>query len=176
MHDTRQKMGTQTDQQVGVMKETLDRQKNDFWRDLPVSIGKRTDRLRRLEDLLTQNVDSLCQAMSDDFGWRSRHASQLTDIVYTLRATRHAKKNLRNWMRSDRRSIEPLLWLLGGRASVHYQPKGVVGVIFAMELPRISCSYTHRRRTGSGQSSNAETQRTDTPLFRVNGRACLPVF
>ena len=46
----------------------------------------------------------------------------------------HAKKNLRKWMKTEKRkaAIAPLgsaLSLLGAKAEVRYQPKGVVGAI-----------------------------------------------
>ena len=52
----------------------------------------------------------------------------------------HAKKNLKKWMKSEKRKASiagtgPLLSLTGAKAVINYQPKGVVGVISPWNFP-----------------------------------------
>ncbi|HFJ0420244.1 TPA: coniferyl aldehyde dehydrogenase [Pseudomonas aeruginosa] len=117
------------------LRQTLELQRQAFLSELPVSHAQRVDRLRRLIRLLQENCDALCDAMSQDFGQRSRHVSQLTDIVYSLRNARHAIRRLKRWSRPSRRSLDFPLRLLGGDAWVEYQPKGVVGILSPWNFP-----------------------------------------
>lgn len=120
---------------VDDMHQTLSLQRQAFTAELPVSLAERIDRLRRLIQLLQENSDALCDAMQQDFGQRSRHVSQLTDIVYSVRAARHVMRHLKRWSKPSRRSLDFPLRLLGGDAWVEYQPKGVVGILSPWNFP-----------------------------------------
>lgn len=117
------------------MRETLDRQRAAFTAELPVSAETRVDRLTRLGRLLVDNADALCAAMSEDFGHRSREQSLMTDITSALGEIKYARKNLARWMRPEKRKARFPLGLLGAKARIEYQPKGVVGVIAPWNFP-----------------------------------------
>lgn len=117
------------------MQAVLDAQRAAFMAELPVSIAIRKDRLKRCVALLVDNSDALCDALSDDFGHRSREQSQITDIVASIRALKHAIAHVDRWARPERRKLDFPLGLLGARAHVEYQPKGVVGVISPWNFP-----------------------------------------
>ncbi|QHS10293.1 coniferyl aldehyde dehydrogenase [Sinimarinibacterium sp. NLF-5-8] len=117
------------------MQALLDIQRRAFMAELPVPLDAREDRLRRLMGMLIDHRETLCAAIEADFGVRSRHVSMLTDIVCSVRSIRHSLKHLRRWMRPSRRALDFPLALLGGRAQVSYQPKGVVGVISPWNFP-----------------------------------------
>jgi coniferyl-aldehyde dehydrogenase len=110
-------------------------QREAFMAELPVPIAKRKDRLKRAAALLTENADAFCDALSEDFGHRSREQSLLTDIAGSVAPIRHAIKSLEGWAKPDKRSVQFPLGLLGARAWVEYQPKGVVGVIAPWNFP-----------------------------------------
>lgn len=101
----------------------------------PPSAAERKDRLARAVNLLVEQGERLCDAMATDFGWRSKDASRLTDIAASIAPLKHAQKNVERWMRSQRRQPEFPLGLLGARAELHYQPKGVVGIISPWNFP-----------------------------------------
>ena len=86
-------------------------------------------------DLLLTHRGALEDAMCADFGWRSKHQSTMTDISSSVNALRHARKHLAKWMRPEKRAVEFPLGLLGARASVRFQPKGVVGLISPWNFP-----------------------------------------
>ncbi|MBN2972218.1 coniferyl aldehyde dehydrogenase [Roseomonas aeriglobus] len=113
----------------------LDRQRAAFLRELPVGAAVRKDRLKRAIALVADNADAWCEALSEDFGHRSREQSMITDIGASIGPLRHALKHVDRWMARDKRSVRFPLGLLGARAWVDYQPKGVVGVIAPWNFP-----------------------------------------
>jgi coniferyl-aldehyde dehydrogenase len=117
------------------MREILERQRRAFMAELPVSIEVRKDRLKRAAAMIADNADRLCDALSEDFGHRSREQSMITDIAASVSPLRHAIKHVGRWARTERKPVLFPLGLLGGRGSVEYQPKGVVGVIAPWNFP-----------------------------------------
>ena len=119
-------------------------QKQAVLRDGPPDAAVRIDRLTRGIDLLVEHQDALCDAMRADFGARSPEASRLTDIAASVSALKFARSNVRRWMRPERVSPTPgLLGLLGARARVEIQPKGVVGIMGAVGIFRSFWSLRH---------------------------------
>ncbi|HEU4959712.1 MAG TPA: coniferyl aldehyde dehydrogenase [Sphingomonas sp.] len=117
------------------MREMLDRQRQAFMAELPVPIAVRKDRLRRAAAMIADNADRFCDALSEDFGHRSREQSMITDIAASVAPLNHAAKHVERWAARDRRPVQFPLGLLGAKAWVEYQPKGVVGVIAPWNFP-----------------------------------------
>ena len=66
--------------------------------------------------------------------------SATTEVDSVIGPMVHAKKNLKKWMKSEKRKASiagtgPLLSLTGAKAVINYQPKGVVGVISPWNFP-----------------------------------------
>lgn len=110
-------------------------QREAFMAELPVSLDTRKDRLKRAAALLSDNAEAFCDALSEDFGHRSREQSLLTDIASSVAPIRHAIKSLDGWAKRDKRPVQFPLGLLGAKAWVEYQPKGVIGVIAPWNFP-----------------------------------------
>ena len=117
------------------MRAILEAQRAAFNAEMPVTISVRKDRLRRAIALVKDNAARFCDALSEDFGHRSREQSMITDIAASVGPLKHAMKHVDGWSRRDRRSVQFPLGLLGARAWVEYQPKGVVGVISPWNFP-----------------------------------------
>jgi coniferyl-aldehyde dehydrogenase len=113
----------------------LQQQRAAFQAELPVSVEVRRDRLTRAIRMLVENAEAFCTALSDDFGHRSREQSMLTDIIASIRTLKHARKQVTRWAKPERRPLQFPLGLLGAKAEVQYQPKGVVGVIAPWNFP-----------------------------------------
>ncbi|MBD3728519.1 MAG: coniferyl aldehyde dehydrogenase [Sphingomonadales bacterium] len=113
----------------------LARQRDAFTAARPEGLSVRKDRIKRAIALLKDHADPLCQAMSADFGNRSPHQSLLTDIAGTVGAGKYCLKNIERWTRTERRKVQFPLGLLGARAEVRYEPKGVVGILSPWNFP-----------------------------------------
>jgi len=115
------------------MRSLLDAQRAAFLRaDAPALAERRAD-LGKLADAIRQNGARLAAAISADFGNRSRYETEIGEIVPTLSAIRHARRQLRGWMRPKRVAVG--FELLPGRARILYQPLGVVGIISPWNYP-----------------------------------------
>ncbi|CZT36859.1 aldehyde dehydrogenase family protein [Rhizobium sp. 9140] len=113
----------------------LSAQRQAFTATLPEPYALRIDRLKRAASLIRDNAKAFCAALSEDFGHRSIEQSMLTDIAVSIGALDHAARHLRAWSKPERRPLPFPLTLLGARAHVEYQPKGVVGIIAPWNFP-----------------------------------------
>jgi coniferyl-aldehyde dehydrogenase len=93
----------------------------------------RRDRLERLRSVVAGNEAALGEAISADFGVRSRTETELLEIVPTLNAIRHARKHLAAWMRPERRRVDPLFQPASAR--LRHEPLGVIGIISPWNYP-----------------------------------------
>ncbi|WP_188054823.1 coniferyl aldehyde dehydrogenase [Sphingosinithalassobacter sp. CS137] len=117
------------------MKDILERQRAAFDAELPVTLEVRKDRLARAIAMVRDNAGRFCEALSEDFGHRSREQSMITDIAASVAPLAHARKHLEKWAKRDKKPVLFPLGLFGARAWVEYQPKGVVGVIAPWNFP-----------------------------------------
>ena len=95
----------------------------------------RIDRLDRCLALLVDHQDAICDALDTDFGGRSRHVTRMTDLLTSIGAIKFAKKNIKKWMRPERRRAPFPMNVLGARAELHYQAKGVIGIMSPWNVP-----------------------------------------
>ncbi|MDA7418594.1 coniferyl aldehyde dehydrogenase [Xenophilus arseniciresistens] len=95
--------------------------------------AQRRQSLRRLRRQLQRYQDLLAQAMSQDFGFRAPAESKMLDLLGSVLEINHALSHLARWMRPRRR--RPELLFMSNSLRVHYQPKGVVGVIVPWNFP-----------------------------------------
>ena len=117
------------------MLAILDKQRSAFLKEGYPSLETRLERIQRVENLLHDNIDALCEAMSRDFGHRSPHQSRVADIYASLECIKHTRKHLKQWMKKEKRKAPFPLSLMGAKAEVIYQPKGVVGNITTWNFP-----------------------------------------
>jgi coniferyl-aldehyde dehydrogenase len=117
------------------MQAVLDRQKKAYISEGAVSVETRIDRIDRAIDILNTHGTKLAEAMAADFGHRSLDQSKMTDIDGSIGPLESSKKQLRKWMRPEKRKTMFPLGLLGGRSRIEYQPLGVVGCISPWNFP-----------------------------------------
>jgi coniferyl-aldehyde dehydrogenase len=114
----------------------LDKQRAAYLKDGPPSAEVRIDRLDRCIGLLVDHQEEIADALNKDFGNRSPQMSKFTDVAGSIGPLKHAKENVRKWMRVEKRKPTPaILGWFGAKAEVHYQPLGVVGVISPWNFP-----------------------------------------
>ncbi len=125
----------QGDALTPALHAVLEEQRSAFLNECPVPADSRADRLKRATALLVDHQGELVDAMAEDYEGRPAAMSRFTDIAPAVKALGYARKHLKRWMRAEKRALEFPLGLLGARARVEYQPKGVVGLISPWNFP-----------------------------------------
>ncbi len=97
------------------------------------SASERIGKLKALKQQLARHQDLLADAMCRDFGHRPPIESKIFDLLGTALDIGHTIAHVRRWMKPQRRRNQ--LPLLGNGLHVHYQPKGVVGIIVPWNFP-----------------------------------------
>jgi len=114
----------------------LARQKSAHLRDGAPNAQQRIERIDRCIALLVDHRKAIEDALDADFGARSRDATAFTDVASSIGPLKHARENLKKWMRPEKRKTTPaILGLFGAKAEVRFQPKGVVGIISPWNFP-----------------------------------------
>jgi acyl-CoA reductase-like NAD-dependent aldehyde dehydrogenase len=95
--------------------------------------NERIRNLDKLLDALLARKEEFVKALDADFCGRSRHESMITDIFMVVSAIKHAKKELKTWMKVQRRDVPIVLGT--GKAWVMPQPLGVIGIVGPWNFP-----------------------------------------
>ena len=117
------------------LEKLLELQRSSFTASRPEPMSMRKDRIKRAMALLKAHGESLCKAMSADFGNRSIQQSMLTDIAGTIGAGKGALSHMDKWAKPSKRKVQFPLGLLGAKAEVRYEPKGVIGILSPWNFP-----------------------------------------
>lgn len=123
------------------IRAILDRQKQANISEGPPSAEVRIDRIDRAIGLMVDFRHEIAEAISSDFGHRSSESSQFADVMSSIMALKGAKKKVRRWMKTEKRSPGFPLNLFGAKARIEYQPLGVVGVISPWNFP-VNLTFT----------------------------------
>lgn len=100
---------------------------NPDWR------ARRAD-LRTLQRFVREHRDAICEAISADYGHRSRHETLLAEVVPVVDGIDHAIEHLKEWMQPQRRPVDRLVFGMASNRVIP-QPLGVVGVIVPWNFP-----------------------------------------
>ena len=117
------------------LEALLARQRAAFTASRPEPMSERKDRIHRAIALVKDHGEEFAKAMSADFGNRSHAQSMLTDIAATVGAGNHALKHMDAWAKTEKRKVQFPLGLLGARAELRYEPKGVIGILSPWNFP-----------------------------------------
>jgi len=129
---------------ASALQTALDLQRQAYLAHPVPSLDERQQDLRTLQRFIREHQDALVAAISADYGHRSRHETLLAEVFPAVDGIDHILKQLRGWMRPQRRGVD---WrnFLGARNRVIPQPLGVVGVIvpwnFPLNLSMVPLSY-----------------------------------
>ena len=102
-------------------------------RDGPPNARVRIDRLDRLDDMVRKRSEAFADAISADFGNRSRFETALLETMVTLSAIRYARKNVRWWMEPAYQEVDMTFW--PGSAWIRREPLGVIGIVSPWNYP-----------------------------------------
>jgi coniferyl-aldehyde dehydrogenase len=117
------------------MKSILQKQRASFTAAMPENFAIRRDRIDRAIAMLIDHKDDFAKAVSADFGHRSTEQTLMTDIMPSVGALKHARKHMESWARGEARKPTFPLGLIGAKAKIVYQPKGVVGILAPWNFP-----------------------------------------
>ncbi len=117
------------------MQQTLEKQKIQSRRKIYPSLSIRIDRLDRKHDMMLENQTRIPEALSEDFGHRPEMLTKFAELAATFDSIHFIKKNLKSWMKPERRKATPPFNLFGAKAYIQYQPVGVVGIISPWNYP-----------------------------------------
>jgi len=122
-----------TDNTADQLRATLEGMRAAFTREGPPSYRQRREHLDKLLDMVLDNKDRICAAICEDFGNRSPEESRRLEILPTVMGIRHTRRQLRRWMRPERRWTHWATWPSTGR--VEHVPLGVIGIIAPWNYP-----------------------------------------
>ena len=117
------------------MHQILEKQKIQSRRQTYPSLSIRMDRLDRMLDMMLEYQTQIPKALSEDFGHRPEMLSKLSELAATFESIHYIKKNLKSWMKPEKRKASAPFNLFGAKAYIDYQPLGVVGIISPWNYP-----------------------------------------
>ena len=122
------------DSPTAALNAALARQRAAYFQAPVPTLAERREHLRTLQRFVREHKDALCDAISADYGHRSRHETLLAEIFPVIDGIDHALKHLRAWTKPQRRAVD---WrnFFGAKNRVIPQPLGVVGVIVPWNFP-----------------------------------------
>ena len=123
----------QTQQAINELQHSFDLQRAAFAAMPMPSAEQRIQWLNALAELISQERQSLIDAISQDFSNRAADETLLAEIMPSLHGIHYARKRLKKWMKPSRRRVG--LAFMPASAKVIYQPLGVIGVIVPWNYP-----------------------------------------
>jgi coniferyl-aldehyde dehydrogenase len=118
----------------------LERQRKAYHAEPNPDLEQRKKDLLGLKSMLSENREAIIDAISEDYGNRSRHETMLAEFIMVLDGFNFAAKRLKKWMKTQKREIDFSLYP-GAKNRVIPQPLGVVGVIVPWNFP-IQLTFT----------------------------------
>jgi coniferyl-aldehyde dehydrogenase len=120
-------------QQIAYLESVVAKQKAAYEASPYPSAKERRADLDKLAAALRKYKDELAQAVNSDFSSRSKAETMIAEIMVTLECISYNRKNLKKWMKPSRRHVSALFAPASNK--VHYQPKGVVGIMVPWNYP-----------------------------------------
>jgi coniferyl-aldehyde dehydrogenase len=124
-----------TSQQAAEMLTTAFRkQRKSYLADPIPDRDQRKNDLQALKRMLGENLDDILEAISEDYGNRSRHESLFAEIIAVTDGINDTIKSLKKWMKPQKRHVDFTLYP-GAKNRVIPQPLGVAGLIIPWNFP-----------------------------------------
>lgn len=115
------------------LQSLLDTQKSAYQLAPLPSAKHRITQLTDLKSALLSYQDELVAALDKDYGHRSTQDTLISDILPCVMNINYTIKNLKKWMKPQRRHAG--LLLSPAKVNVHYQPLGVIGIMVPWNFP-----------------------------------------
>jgi coniferyl-aldehyde dehydrogenase len=98
------------------------------------SFQERKEDLLTLKRMVSENMDAMIDAISQDYGNRSAHESKFAEIIAVTDGINDTVKQLKGWMKPQKRHVDKTMYL-GAKNRVIPQPLGVTGLIIPWNFP-----------------------------------------
>ena len=115
--------------------QTFEAQKSYFASDITKSYEWRIDQLDRLERLLKENEEALCNALYKDF--KTVRYEQTFEILGLLGTVNNVKSQLKEWMKPEKTKLKKELEETGHKGYIYREPYGVTLIIGPFNAPLI---------------------------------------
>ena len=112
---------------------SFERQRQAFALAPDPTLATRLSRLDRLAAWLDSHEPDIVRAIDADFQGRSAHETRLAEVFVVRAGIRHARRHLKQWMRTQR--VPTALHFRPGYNRLMPQPLGVVGIIAPWNYP-----------------------------------------
>ena len=110
------------------------KQRKSYLADPIPDLDQRKNDLQALKRMLGENLDDILEAISEDYGNRSRHESLFAEIIAVTDGINDTIKSLKKWMKPQKRHVDFTLYP-GAKNRVIPQPLGVAGLIIPWNFP-----------------------------------------
>ncbi|MFC6635063.1 coniferyl aldehyde dehydrogenase [Microbulbifer taiwanensis] len=125
---------TRNDVDLTLLQELLERQRRAYLAAPVPDYRSRVQDLQALARMLRDHREALVQAISADYGNRSRQETLFSEIYPVLDGIKDTVKRLKKWMKPRRRHIDLTAFPTSSNRVIP-QPLGVVGVIVPWNFP-----------------------------------------
>lgn len=126
-------MNQTSDATVQQLEQMLQRLQNAYRREPNPPLKQRLVWLDKLEQLTVRHGDDICRTISQDFGHRSYHETELAELFAIVSSIKYAKRHLASWMKA--KPVATALQFFPAKNSLLPQPLGVVGIISPWNYP-----------------------------------------
>ena len=123
----------QIDTTTSELQALLALQRAAFAQEPLPDLARRQGRLDRLLAMARQHATEIAQAISDDFGHRSRSETFVLEFAAFEQHVRHSRRHLAGWMRE--RAVPTSAQFFPARNRLLPQPLGVVGILSPWNYP-----------------------------------------
>jgi coniferyl-aldehyde dehydrogenase len=126
------------------------KQRKSYLADPIPDLEQRREDLKKLKQMLSENLNAIVDAICQDYGNRSRHESLFAEVIAVTDGINDTIKQVKKWMKPQKRHVDFSLYP-GAKNRVIPQPLGVVGMIIPWNFP-INLSFT--QLTGAFAAGN----------------------
>lgn len=119
---------------AALLAADFEKQRAAYLADPVPGLQQRREDLLALKRMLAEHREAIIEAISQDYGNRSRHESLFAEMITAGDAINHALRHLRSWMKVQRRKVDVAMFPFA-KNRVIPQPLGVVGLIIPWNFP-----------------------------------------
>lgn len=140
LHDTSATTLDATGDIQDMLQSAFDTQRQAYLAAPVPDVAQRKADLLALKAMLSDNLDAIVEAISQDYGNRSRHETLFAEVISVTDGINDTIKQLKKWMKVQRRHVD-ITMFAGAKNRVIPQPLGVVGLIVPWNFP-INLSFS----------------------------------